>query len=83
MWQMGGMELMSGQAGYFRNYTKEKIEHAINRYTNEVNRLYGVLDMRLKDSEFMAGAYSIADMATYPWVIPTPTSARRRTTFPT
>jgi glutathione S-transferase len=48
-----------------------------------VNRLYGVLDMRLKDSEFMAGAYSIADIATYPWVIPTPTSARRWTTSPT
>jgi GST-like protein len=69
MWQMGGVGPMSGQAAYFRNYTKEKIEHAINRYTNEVNRLYGVLDTRLKDSEFMAGAYSIADMATYPWVI--------------
>jgi GST-like protein len=69
MWQMGGVGPMSGQAAYFRNYTKDKIEHAINRYTNEVNRLYGVLDTRLKDSEFMAGAYSIADMATYPWVI--------------
>jgi GSH-dependent disulfide-bond oxidoreductase len=69
MWQMGGVGPMSGQAAYFRNYTKEKIEHAINRYTNEVNRLYGVLDTRLKDSEFMAGAYSTADMATYPWVI--------------
>jgi GST-like protein len=69
MWQMGGVGPMSGQAAYFRNYTKEKIEHAINRYINEVNRLYGVLDTRLKDSEFMAEAYSIADMATYPWVI--------------
>jgi GSH-dependent disulfide-bond oxidoreductase len=48
-----------------------------------VNRLYGVLDTRLKDSEFMAAAYSIADMATYPWVVPTPTSARRWTTSPT
>ncbi len=69
MWQMGGVGPMSGQANYFRNYAKDKIEYAINRYTDEVNRLYGVLDQRLRDREFMAGAYSIADMATYPWVI--------------
>jgi len=69
MWQMGGVGPISGQANYFRNHAKDKIEHAINRCTNEVNRLYGVLDKRLRDREFMAGAYSIADMATYPWVI--------------
>jgi GSH-dependent disulfide-bond oxidoreductase len=69
MWQMGGVGPMSGQANYFRNYAKDKIEYAINRYSDEVNRLYGVLDKRLRDREFMAGAYSIAEMATYPWVI--------------
>ena len=68
MWQMGGIGPMSGQANYFRNHLKDKVEPAITRYTNEVNRLYGVLDRRLEDRAFMAGAYSIADMATYPWI---------------
>jgi GST-like protein len=54
MWQMGGVGPMSGRTAYFRNYTKDKIEHATKRYTDEVNRLYGVLDTRFKDSEFVA-----------------------------
>jgi GST-like protein len=83
MWQMGGVGSMSGQANYFRNHAKDKIEYAINRYTDEVNRLYGVLDKRLRDREFMAGAYSIADMATIRGSSATPTSARRSTTSPT
>ena len=69
MWQMGGVGPMSGQANNFRNYTKNKIEYAINRYTDKENRLYGGLDKPLRDREFMAGAYSIPDVATYPWVI--------------
>ena len=69
MWQMGGVGPMSGQANYFRNRAKDHIEHAISRYTNEVNRLYGVLDQQLEDRDFMAGEYSIADIAIYPWVI--------------
>jgi GSH-dependent disulfide-bond oxidoreductase len=69
MWQMGGLGPMSGQAGHFRTYTAEPIPYAINRYTNEVNRLYGVMDRRLADREFLAGAYSIADMAAYPWAL--------------
>jgi len=69
MWQMGGVGPMSGQANYLRNRAQDAIEKAINRYTNEVNRLYGVLDSRLRDREFIGGAYSIADMVIYPWVI--------------
>ena len=61
---------MAGQAHHFRQYAPEKIAYAIDRYTNECNRLYGVLDRRLADRDFLAGDYSIADMAAYPWVRP-------------
>lgn len=70
MWQMGGLGPMCGQAHHFRQYAAEKIPYAIERYTNEVNRLYGVLDARLADRQFLAGGYSIADMACWPWVKP-------------
>ncbi len=66
-WQMGGLGPMAGQVHHFRNYAQDKIAYAIDRYTNEVNRLYGVLNKRLADREYLAGAYSIADMASYPW----------------
>jgi GST-like protein len=69
-WQMGGLGPMAGQAHHFRNYAPEKIAYGIDRYTNEVHRLYGVLDTRLKDRPYLAGEYSIADMASYPWVRP-------------
>lgn len=69
-WQMGGLGPMAGQCHHFRNYAPEKIPYGIDRYTNEVNRLYGVLDKRLADRDYIAGAYSIADMACYPWVRP-------------
>jgi len=69
-WQMGGLGPMAGQAHHFRHYAPEKIDYAYDRYTDEVNRLYGVMDIRLKDREFLAGDYSIADMAAYPWVRP-------------
>jgi GST-like protein len=68
-WQMGGLGPMSGQANHFRNYASEKLAYAINRYTDEVNRLYGVMNIRLADREFLAGAYSIADMMSWPWVV--------------
>jgi GST-like protein len=68
-WQMGGLGPMSGQNNHFKNYAVDKLQYAIDRYLNEVNRLYGVLDRRLADREFVAGDYSIADMASYPWVI--------------
>ena len=68
-WQMGGLGPMLGQNHHFRNYTTEKIPYAINRYVKETERLYGVLDERLADREFIAGDYSIADMACYPWIV--------------
>lgn len=68
MWQMGGLGPMSGQANHFRVYAAEKIPYAIERYLNEVRRLYGVMDKRLADRAFLAGEYSIADIASWPWV---------------
>jgi glutathione S-transferase len=68
MFQMGGVGPMQGQANVFFRYAPEKIQYAIDRYQNEVKRLYGVLDTRLGESEYLAGDYSIADMATWPWV---------------
>src|SRR5262245_9171901 len=70
MWQMGGLGPMAGQAHHFRGYAPEKSQSAVDRYTNEVNRLYGVMDQRLASREFLAGDYSIADMAAFPWVLP-------------
>lgn len=69
-WQMGGLGPMAGQTHHFRDYAPEKIQYAIDRYTNEMNRLYGVMDRRLRDREYLAGEYSIADIACFPWVIP-------------
>lgn len=69
MWQMAGQGPMLGQAGHFRNYAPEKIPYAISRFTNEANRLYRVLDTRLKGRNFIAGDYSIADIACWPWAI--------------
>ncbi|GAA0727413.1 glutathione S-transferase N-terminal domain-containing protein [Sphingomonas japonica] len=70
MWQMGGLGPMAGQNGHFNIYAPEKVPYAIARYDNEVNRLYGVLDRRLDGRDFVAGDYSIADMAIYPWIVP-------------
>ncbi|MCC6468818.1 MAG: glutathione S-transferase N-terminal domain-containing protein [Alphaproteobacteria bacterium] len=67
MFQMGGVGPMFGQAHHFRRFAPEKIPYAIERYTKEARRLYGVMDARLKDREFLAGPYTIADMATFPW----------------
>ena len=68
MFQMGGVGPMLGQAHHFRLYAPEKIEYAINRYTNEAKRLYGVMDKRLGQTRFLAGSeYTIADIATWPW----------------
>ena len=69
MWQMGGLGPMFGQCNHFRRYSPEKIPYAIDRYTNESNRLTRVLDTRLGESEYLAGKdYSIADMAVFPWM---------------
>ncbi len=70
MWQMGGLGPMAGQNHHFTQYAPEPIPYAIDRYVKETNRLYGVLDRRLADRPFLAGDYSIADMAAYPWIVP-------------
>ncbi|MCC7326298.1 MAG: glutathione S-transferase N-terminal domain-containing protein [Burkholderiales bacterium] len=69
-WQMAGLGPMAGQNHHFALYAPEKIPYAINRYVRETGRLYRVLDRRLADREFVAGDYSIADMACYPWILP-------------
>lgn len=68
MWQMGGLGPMAGQAHHFRNYASEQLPYAIERYTNECHRLYGVMNTRLEDRAFLAGKYSIADMACVGWI---------------
>jgi GST-like protein len=68
MFQMGSIGPMFGQANHFRAYAPEKIPYAIDRYTNEAKRLYGVMDRRLKDHDCIAGDYSIADIAIFPWM---------------
>jgi GST-like protein len=67
MWQVAGFGPMLGQAHHFRIYAPERVQYAYDRYTNEAKRLYGVLDQRLAEAEYVAGKYSIADIATYPW----------------
>ena len=67
-WQMSGLGPMAGQAVHFRRYAPRQIAYAIARYTDEVNRLYGVMNVRLADREFLAGRYSIADIACVGWV---------------
>ncbi|WP_182085626.1 glutathione S-transferase family protein [Aureimonas sp. ME7] len=69
-WQVGGLGPMAGQAHHFRQYAPEKISYGIDRYTNEVNRLYGVMNKRLEGREFLADEYSIADMACVGWIVP-------------
>jgi len=69
-WQMAGLGPMAGQNHHFALYAPEKLPYAIDRYVKETGRLYGVLNKRLADREFIAGEYSIADMASYPWVLP-------------
>jgi GST-like protein len=68
-WQMGGLGPMAGQTHHFLHYAPEKIQYAIDRYVKETSRLYAVLDKRLADRLFVAGDYSIADMACYPWTV--------------
>lgn len=69
-WQAGGLGPMAGQLSHFVNYTKEPVPYARERYGNEYERLLAVMDVRLRDRDFLAGDYSIADIATFPWVIP-------------
>jgi GSH-dependent disulfide-bond oxidoreductase len=81
-WQMGGLGPMAGQNGHFNVYAPEKIPYAIDRYNKEVSRLYGVMNKRLGDRKFLAGGYSIADMACYPWIVPYRNHQQDITLFP-
>ena len=82
-WQMGGLGPMAGQAHHFRQYAPEQVPYAIDRYTNEVNRLYGVMDSQLADNAYLAGSkYSIADMASIGWVLPYERQGQNLDDFP-
>jgi GST-like protein len=73
---------MSGQNNHFSHYAVDKLQYAMDRYRNEVNRLYGVMNKRLADRPFLAGEYSIADMASYPWVVPHERQGQKIADFP-
>ncbi len=81
-WQMGGLGPMAGQNHHFSQYAPEKIPYAIERYVKETNRLYGVMNKRLADREYLAGDYSIADMAAYPWIVPHERQGQNLNEFP-
>ncbi|MEH2014170.1 glutathione binding-like protein [Nostoc sp.] len=81
-WQMAGLGPMAGQNHHFSAYAPEKIEYAINRYVNETGRLYAVLNKQLADKEFVAGDYSIADIAAYPWIVPHERQSQNLEDFP-
>jgi GST-like protein len=81
-WQMGGLGPMAGQNNHFSNYAVEKLQYAMDRYRNEVNRLYGVMNKRLADHPYLGGEYSIADMACYPWIVPWERQGQNLADFP-
>ncbi len=81
-WQVGGLGPMAGQAHHFRAFASERIPYAIQRYTDEVNRLYGVLNRRLASADYLAAEYSIADMACWPWIRPHERQGQDLAAFP-
>lgn len=81
-WQVGGLGPMAGQAHHFRQYAPETVPYAIDRYTNEVNRLYGVMNKQLEGRDYLADDYSIADMAAIGWVIPYERQGQKLEDFP-
>jgi GST-like protein len=81
-WQAAGLGPMAGQNHHFSQYAPEKLPYAIDRYVKETSRLYAVLDKRLADREFITGAYSIADIASYPWVVPYQRQGQNLDDFP-
>lgn len=81
-WQMGGLGPMAGQNHHFVQYAPEKLPYAIDRYVRETNRLYGVLDRQLQKRGYIAGDYSIADMACYPWIVPYSLQQQKLEDFP-
>jgi GST-like protein len=82
MFQMASVGPMLGQAHHFRRYAPEQIQYAIDRYTNEAKRIYGVIDKRVAETGYLAGEYSIADMATYPWLRPHNWQGQKLEDFP-
>jgi GST-like protein len=82
IWQVANLGPMAGQNHHFARYTSQKIPYAIERYVNETNRLYGVLNRRLSNRAYLAGDYSIADIATYPWIVPYENQGQRLEDFP-
>ena len=81
-WQMGGLGPMAGQNHHFNVYAPEKVPYAIDRYVRETGRLYGVLNKQLANRDFIAGEYSIADMACYPWIVPHERQGQNLDDFP-
>jgi GST-like protein len=81
-WQMAGLGPMAGQNHHFVQYAPEKLPYAIDHYVKETNRLYGVLNKRLADREFITGGYSIADMPCYPWIVPYERQGQKLEEFP-
>jgi GSH-dependent disulfide-bond oxidoreductase len=81
-WQVGGLGPMAGQNHHFVQYAPDKLPYAMERYVKETSRLYAVLDQRLADREYIAGDYSIADMASYPWVVPYERQQQKLEDFP-
>ena len=81
-WQMGGLGPMAGQNHHFTQYAPEPVPYAIDRYVKETSRLYAVLNRRLSDREYIAGEYSIADMACYPWIVPYERQRQKLEDFP-
>lgn len=81
-WQMGGLGPMAGQNHHFNTYAPEKLPYAVDRYVRETARLYGVLNKQLAGGEFIAGEYSIADMACYPWIVPHERQGQNLDDFP-
>src|ERR1700740_225658 len=81
-WQMGGLGPMAGQNHHFVQYAPEKIPYAMDRYVKETSRLYAVPHKRRAGREFIAGPYSIADMASYPWIVPYERQQQKLEDFP-
>ncbi len=81
-WQVGGLGPMAGQNHHFSHYAPEKIPYGIDRYVQETNRLYGVLNKKLAGKDFIVGKYSIADMACYPWIVPYTKQGQNLDDFP-
>ena len=81
-WQMGGLGPMAGQNHHFVQYAPDQIPYAIDRYVKETARLYSVLDRQLANKDYIAGDYSIADMACYPWIVPHEKQRQNLADFP-